>query len=243
MLLVALHFLDTSTNNLHLKCGMLTPTLLDVADSCELDITFDFKRGTFGNYIIDHYNTDTEEVSNEKHIAFLTFRLSMYVFCSRSIQVAKHYKTLAYQLHEGKQVCVTPFSARKCGPVWFTREFPAKNTEYEEETNAIWKAYLTPMLLSSRATSNTSSDYFGVDGYQPNLVARLFGFVQVQPCSFYQCKEDLKKTKTEPQWRTLLQKLNDNFPNFNLLHFELSYECTKSFFIWWRGYFEKKAKK
>lgn len=30
----------------------------------------------------------------------------MYVFCSRSIQVAKHYRSLAYQLHEGKQVCV-----------------------------------------------------------------------------------------------------------------------------------------
>lgn len=107
MLLVALHFWDTSTSNIHLKCGMLTPTLLDVTDSCELDITFDFKRATFGNYIIDHYNSDNEEVSDEEHIAFLTFKLSMYVFCSRSIQVAKHYRTLAYQLHEGKQVCVS----------------------------------------------------------------------------------------------------------------------------------------
>lgn len=65
MLLVAIHFWDTSTNNLHLKCGMLTPMPLDIADSCELDITFDFKRATFGNYIIDHYHTDTDEVSDE----------------------------------------------------------------------------------------------------------------------------------------------------------------------------------
>ena len=31
----------------------------------------------------------------------------MNVFCSRSIQVAKNYRTLAYQLHEGKQVCTS----------------------------------------------------------------------------------------------------------------------------------------
>jgi len=31
MLIVALHFWNTSTNSLRLKCGMLTPTLLDVA--------------------------------------------------------------------------------------------------------------------------------------------------------------------------------------------------------------------
>jgi len=56
ILLVALHFWKTSTNSMHLKCGMLTPTLLDVAaiiglkpigdffdpDACESDFFFDF---------------------------------------------------------------------------------------------------------------------------------------------------------------------------------------------------------
>lgn len=120
MLLVALHFWNTSTNSLHLKCGMLTPTLLDVVaitglkpigemfdpDNCESDFNFDFKRSTFGNYIEDHHNLD-DEVSDEEHIAFLTFWLSIYVLCTRSIQVAKHYRTLAFQLHEGKQVCLS----------------------------------------------------------------------------------------------------------------------------------------
>jgi len=31
MIIVALHFWNPSNNNLHLKCGMITPTLLDVA--------------------------------------------------------------------------------------------------------------------------------------------------------------------------------------------------------------------
>jgi len=97
---------------------MFTPTLLDVAaitglkptgdifdpDICESNITFYFKRATFDNYITDHHNTKTKDVSDEEHVSFLTLWLSMYVFCMRSIQVAKHYITLAYQLHEGKQV-------------------------------------------------------------------------------------------------------------------------------------------
>jgi len=129
---------------------------------------------------------------------------------------------------------LAPFSMRACGPAWFTREFPTKDDEYEEETNVIWKAYLTPMLLSSKATPNTSTGSYGAYGYQPNLVARQFGLVQIRPCSFYQSKEDKKKPKIETQWRALLLKFNGNLPNFNPFRFELSYECTKSFFKWWR---------
>jgi len=94
MLLDALHFWNTSTSSLHLKCGMLTPTLLDVAaitglkptdetfvpSSCESDFSFYFDRATFGNYIIDQHIRDKEEVSDEEHIVFLTFWLSIYVF-------------------------------------------------------------------------------------------------------------------------------------------------------------------
>jgi len=123
MLLVTLHFWNTLTNSLHLRCGMFMPTLLDVAaiiglkptgetfdpDACESNFFFDFDtdRAAFGNYIEDQHIRDEEEVSDEEHIAFLTFLLSLYVFCTRFIQVAKQYRTLAYQLHEGKQVCLS----------------------------------------------------------------------------------------------------------------------------------------
>ena len=107
MLLVALHFWNTSTNSLHLKCGLFTLTLLDVAaiialkptgetfdhDLCESDFFFDFDtdRAVFGNYIEDQHIQDKEGVSDEEHIAFLTFWLYLYDFCTRSIQVAKQY--------------------------------------------------------------------------------------------------------------------------------------------------------
>jgi len=121
MLIAALHFWNISTTRLHLKFGMLTPTLLDVAaitslkptgqtfdpEGYESEISFDFKRLAYGIFIKEHHNTESAEVTDEEHVAFLTYWLSMYIFCTRSIQVAKGYKTLAIQLHEGRNVCLS----------------------------------------------------------------------------------------------------------------------------------------
>jgi len=109
MLLAALHFWDSSANSLHLKCGMLTPTLLDVSAITRLkptgenfdpskgksSVNFDFIKAACDPYINNHHKPHDETVSDDEHIAFLTYWLSMYVFCTRSIQVAKHYRTLA----------------------------------------------------------------------------------------------------------------------------------------------------
>lgn len=130
-----------------------------------------------------------------------------------------------------------PFTARTCGPSWYIREFPAKDAIYEDETHAIWKSYLTPRLLSNRTTPNASTTSFGVYGYQPNLVARQFGLVQVCHRPFYHSGQDMKKPRTEVQWRTTLSKFNKDFPNFNPFDFELSYKCTQLFFVWWRKHF------
>lgn len=120
MIIAALHFWNPSTSSLHLKCGMLTPTLLDVAgltslkpigqtfdpDSHVSELTFDFPRPAYGIFITDHHVTSSPTVSDKEHIAFLTYWLSMYIFCSRSIQIPKKFTTLAIHLHEGKDVCL-----------------------------------------------------------------------------------------------------------------------------------------
>jgi len=73
MIIAALHFWNPSTCSLHLKCGMLTPTLLDVAgltglkpigQTFDLDghiseLSFDFARPAYGNFILDHHVTFT----------------------------------------------------------------------------------------------------------------------------------------------------------------------------------------
>jgi len=120
MIIAALHFWNPSTNSVHLKCGMLTPTLLDVAgltglkpigqtfdpDSHHSKMTFDFSRLAYGNFIKDQHITTITDVTNKEHVAFLTYWLSMYIFCSRSIQVPKKFK-LAIQLHEGREICLS----------------------------------------------------------------------------------------------------------------------------------------
>lgn len=114
MLLVSLYFWEGSANTFQLLYGMLTPTLLDVAAITNLSPlgetfdptlsivnTFMFGRASLLNYIEDHHNKDSVEVSDKEHIPFLTLWLSYCVFCPGSLQIAKSYITLAIQIHEG----------------------------------------------------------------------------------------------------------------------------------------------
>jgi len=111
MIIVALNFWNPSTCSLHLKCGMLTPTLLDVAGLTGLKPvgqTFDpdsqTLRREYGNFILVHHITSSAEVSDIKHISFATYWLSMFIFCSRSLQIPKKITTLTIQLHEGRDI-------------------------------------------------------------------------------------------------------------------------------------------
>ncbi|MCH82814.1 hypothetical protein A2U01_0003626, partial [Trifolium medium] len=117
MLLAAMHFFEKSTNTFQFKAGMMTPTLLDVASITGLrplgenydptnssgNIPFTYKENTFSKYIDENKGKDNEEVSDVEHIAFLTFWLSHYVFCSRSLQIARMFIPMATQIHEGRQ--------------------------------------------------------------------------------------------------------------------------------------------
>jgi hypothetical protein len=76
---------------------MITPTVLDVAAITGLKptgetfdpiksksvVTFDFFRATYGTYFKKKHKPHDKEVSDDEHIAFLTYWLSMYVICTR----------------------------------------------------------------------------------------------------------------------------------------------------------------
>ncbi|MCI08881.1 hypothetical protein A2U01_0029963 [Trifolium medium] len=116
MIIGALHFFETSTNTFHFECGMMTPTLFDVAAITGLPptgATYDrfkatnniesvLKDKTYSKYIIGHQE-DSEEVSDKEHVAILALWLSQYVFCTKSLQVAKKFVPMAIQIHEGQQ--------------------------------------------------------------------------------------------------------------------------------------------
>jgi hypothetical protein len=127
----------------------------------------------------------------------------------------------------------TPFLNRPIGPQLFIHPFPPL-PECEEEMTNIWKAYLTPTLLSCRF--GTTSTDFGLVGYFPNLVSRQFGLTQILAKSIYLHEKDIclgYYGMTEPHFRDFLKKFQGNQYDFIPFKFEFSYATTKEFSQWW----------
>src|ERR1044072_8301453 len=97
---------------------MITPTLFDVAFITGLQPTgktfdptkvknsrdiFDFQGTGVLNFITENMGTEPE-VSDTEHIAFLTYWLTFFVFCSSSLQVTVRFSNLAIQLHRGEDI-------------------------------------------------------------------------------------------------------------------------------------------
>lgn len=122
MLVSSLYFWDNTHYTFHLPCGMVTPTLFDLAViiglkptghtydpeiESEDTIVFSTSKAAYSTHIAHYHNKDTDTVSDVKHIAFLAPWLSHSVFFSKSLQVAKKYLTLANQLHVGHNICLS----------------------------------------------------------------------------------------------------------------------------------------
>lgn len=69
-------------------------------------IGFNSKQVSFTNFIIDHFDEATTEVSYEEDMVFLSLWLSHFIFYLSSLQVTKSYVTLANQFHVGRTVCL-----------------------------------------------------------------------------------------------------------------------------------------
>lgn len=122
MLLASLYFWDSTHQTFHFGCGMMTPTLFDLAAIVGLkpigedfnplyltedSIGFEVSRAAYSSHINYYHDKTTEEVSDTEHIAFLALWLCIHVFCSKSIQVAKKFITIANQLHVGRKLCLS----------------------------------------------------------------------------------------------------------------------------------------
>lgn len=86
MLVVSLYFWDAYHNIFHLPCGMVTPTLFNVAaitgirpigedfDPNYMDvynIKFGESKAIYILFTVKHQNKDIDDVSDEEHITFL----------------------------------------------------------------------------------------------------------------------------------------------------------------------------
>lgn len=80
----------------------------------------DSEKPTYNNFIDQHAKT-SGPITEEEHVAFLTFWLSRYVLCSRSMQVAKQrwmlnllcsrsmdVEPLVPQIHKGVRIALGP---------------------------------------------------------------------------------------------------------------------------------------
>lgn len=122
MLLASMYFWKGLTNTFQLPCGMLMPTLFNMAAITGLSssgdtfdptlptkTTFLFGHASLQNYIEDHHDKDSVEVFGEEHISFLTLWLLYYMLRPGSLQIAKSYISLAIQIHEGRRVSLGKF--------------------------------------------------------------------------------------------------------------------------------------
>lgn len=122
LLVSSLYFWDITHYTFHLPYGMVTPTLFDIAAITGLKLTgntydpniesddsiaFTTSRAAYSTHITHYHGKDTDTISDVEHIAFLALWLSHCIFCSKSLQVAKKYITLANQLHFGHDVCLS----------------------------------------------------------------------------------------------------------------------------------------
>ncbi|MCI41367.1 hypothetical protein A2U01_0062600, partial [Trifolium medium] len=96
---------------------MMTPTLLDVAaitglkptggpydpNNASKNISLTITKDAYSKYVAEQQGPEGEEVSDVEHVAFLTLWLSHFIFCSKSLQVAKKFVPMAIQIHEGCQ--------------------------------------------------------------------------------------------------------------------------------------------
>lgn len=74
---------------------------------------------------------------------------------------------------------MAPFADRNFGPKWFKDPFPDSSPQSGAQSNVIWRAFLTPTLLSYKIEPGLKGFSFMI--YQPNVVARQFGLSQMVP--------------------------------------------------------------
>ncbi|XP_050920289.1 uncharacterized protein LOC127137927 [Lathyrus oleraceus] len=185
LLLSSLYFLDSTYNTFHLPCGMITPTLFDVAaisglpptgetfdpyQDCEYLIDFNVKNASFNTYI-NLYHADGEEVSDIEHIAFLGLWLSKFFFCCKSLQVAKRFLTLANQLHAGRKVCLSQLLLASLYESLGSAS--AKLKEYKAGTNLLLSGpYWLLQLWLSATFKSFLPTHGNVDENAPEIVNR-----------------------------------------------------------------------
>lgn len=132
---------------------------------------------------------------------------------------------------------MAPFAFRKVSPKWFTRTFPSPSKKQETEPLLIWEAFFTPRILTLRL--NPSKVQVTLITYQPNLVARQFGLVQVLPKFMYDKKGNLLLHNAVHTEATALKQIARYTGRTQLtpFNFKPRFLYSREFGKWWDKYY------
>ena len=126
LLCAALHFWHPSTSSFHVRLGMISPTLMDLAAITGLrpdgdfpyfevvdkknpsDLVPDLEVMTYKAFLERNMGLEGSPVSNKEHVAFLLFWFSKYVFCRKGLQVPNMYIPVAIALHKKQKFALGP---------------------------------------------------------------------------------------------------------------------------------------
>ncbi|CAL5328053.1 unnamed protein product [Camellia sinensis] len=120
----ALFFWSVPTNSFHLHCGMMSPTILDIAALTGLHLHGEEVSAVFStakspcsisysktmtayDKFID-LSIDPNGVTEDEHVRFLVMWLNKFLFCNASHKITKDYTGLAISLAAGRKLALAP---------------------------------------------------------------------------------------------------------------------------------------
>ncbi|XP_050874871.1 uncharacterized protein LOC127078459 [Lathyrus oleraceus] len=133
---------------------------------------------------------------------------------------------------------MAPFASRKIGVEWFTQQLPLEMQKDENIFLDVWESFLTPGLLFSH--HNVTKTQIALIVYQPNLVARQFGLIQIKPRPIFPKKGSIifyNSLHNEDKSKELSKKLTDDSLDIRPVIFRPYFLCTPEFDEWWKDYY------
>jgi len=111
-------------------------------------------------------------------------------------------------------------------------KFTSPTVEDVKEHNEIWKAYLTPTLLSVRISTRKAKKLVWVVWLSVKLGCKAICPMSTSTELSHAIQKQLLHPQDEQTWRVRLHQVTQNPPTFTPIALDTSFACTNDFFMW-----------
>lgn len=133
---------------------------------------------------------------------------------------------------------MAPFADRTFDPEWFKDHFPGGSPKAATQSNAIWRAFLTPTLLSYKIEVGLKG--YGFMSYRPNLVTHQFGLSQMALKPLVSYLTDIvwcgRSLNADDHKACLRFCKSTQLYELSVFKFQQSFFTTIDFYEWWATY-------